>query len=122
MKVLVVDDSAVMRRILIRTLSGIGIIHIDQASDGKQAVNAVMEGSYDLVLMDWNLPNMPGIEAVKSIRSKGLSVPIVMVTSNMQKNHVVEALKAGVTYYFIKPFKGDEFVEKIQEILKLNKR
>ena len=86
MKVLVADDSAVMRRILVGALGKAGITDIGQVGDGKEAIAAVMADKYDLVLMDWNMPNMLGIDAVKEIRAKGYKVPIIMVTTENEKN------------------------------------
>ena len=117
MKALVVDDSSVMRRIHIKALAQAGIHEVDQAVDGKQALQKVEQNQYDLILMDWNLPNLSGVEAVKTIRSQGLDIPIIMISSNMKKTRIIEALEAGATYYFIKPYKQDEFLDKLRKIM-----
>ncbi|MHC4662700.1 MAG: response regulator [Planctomycetota bacterium] len=117
MKALVIDYSAMMRNILTRTVERAGITEIEQASDGRQALTAILENEYDIVLLDWNLPSMPGIEVVKAIRSNGKNMPVFMVSSNMRKTRIFDALKAGATYYFIKLFKQYTFVGKIREIL-----
>jgi len=118
MKVLVVDDSAAMRKILIAAIEKAGITDVTQAGDGREAINAASENDFDVVLMDWNMPNMLGIEAVKAIRALGKKMPIIMVTTEAEKSRVIEALKSGATSYMIKPFKPEAIVEKIQEVLK----
>lgn len=117
MKALVVDDSAVMRKILIGALSRAGIEDVDQASDGQEAVNSVMQTEYNLILMDWNMPNMLGIDALRAMRAAGKTVPVIMVTTEAEKSRVLEALKAGANNYIIKPFEADAIVEKIKQVL-----
>lgn len=117
MKALVVDDSAVMRKVLIGALGRANIEEVDQASDGKEAVDAVQKNEYGLVLMDWNMPNMLGIDAVKAIRQLGKTMPIIMVTTEAEKSRVIEALKSGANNYIIKPFEPATIVAKIQEVL-----
>ncbi len=117
MKALVVDDSAVMRKILIGALGQAGIAEVGEAADGAQAVAAVKEGGIGIVLMDWNMPNMLGIDAVKAIRAAGATVPIIMVTTEAEKLRVIEALKAGANNYIVKPFKPETVVAKVQETL-----
>jgi two-component system chemotaxis response regulator CheY len=117
MKALVVDDSGVMRKVLIGALGRAEITEVDQAADGKEAVDAVMTTDYNLVLMDWNMPNMLGIDAVRAIRAAGKTMPIIMVTTEAEKTRVIEALKAGANNYIIKPFEPTTIVSKIQEVL-----
>lgn len=117
MKALVVDDSAVMRKVLIGALGRAQINEVDQAADGQEAVDACEAGEYDLVLMDWNMPNMLGIDAVRAIRANGKTMPIIMVTTEAEKSRVIEALKSGANNYIIKPFEPTTIVAKIQEVL-----
>jgi two-component system, chemotaxis family, chemotaxis protein CheY len=117
MKALVVDDSAVMRKVLIGALSRANINEVDQAADGQEAVTAAENSDYDLVLMDWNMPNMLGIDSVRAIRALGKTMPIIMVTTEAEKSRVIEALKAGANNYIIKPFEPATIVAKIQEVL-----
>jgi two-component system chemotaxis response regulator CheY len=118
MKVLVVDDSVVMRRIMINALNQSGTTDIEEAPDGAEAVRMVMEKDYDLVLMDWNMPNLLGIDAVRKIRENGKAVPIIMVTTEAEKSRVVEALKAGANNYVIKPFQPSVIISKIDDVMK----
>ena len=117
MKALVVDDSAVMRKVLIGALSRANITDVDQAADGAEAVAAVEKCEYGLILMDWNMPNMLGIDAVRAIRAAGKTVPVIMVTTEAEKSRVIDALKAGANNYVIKPFEPTTIVTKIQEVL-----
>lgn len=117
MKVLVVDDSAVMRKVLIGALTQAGIQDVEQAGDGQEAVKAVKSTAFDVILMDWNMPNMLGIDAVKSIRADGCKTPVIMVTTEAEKSRVLEALKSGANNYVIKPFQADTIVKKIEETL-----
>jgi len=117
MKALVVDDSAVMRKVLIGALSRANIQEVDQAADGLDAVAAVKKDQYDLILMDWNMPNLLGIDAVREIRALGSQVPIIMVTTEAERCRVIDALKAGANNYIIKPFEPTTIVAKIEEVL-----
>lgn len=117
MKALVVDDSGVMRKVLIGALSRAGITEADQAADGQISVDMCKENDYCVVLMDWNMPNMLGIDAVRAIRALGKTMPIIMVTTEAEKSRVLEALKSGANNYIIKPFEPTTIVSKIQEVL-----
>lgn len=119
MKALVVDDSAVMRKVLAGALARAGITEVDQAEDGERAVAAVSETEYGLVLMDWNMPKLSGIEAVKKIRALGKSVPVIMVTTESEKSRVVDALKAGANSYILKPFEPAAIAEKIKSLVNI---
>ena len=117
MKALVVDDSAVMRKVVIGALARADITDVDQAADGVEAVKACKEAEYDLVLLDWNMPNMLGIDALKEIRALGQTMPVIMVTTEAEKGRIVEALKAGATNYVIKPFEPQTIIQKITEVI-----
>ena len=117
MRALVVDDSAVMRKVLIGALGRANITDVDQAADGQEAVAATEANQYDIVLMDWNMPNMLGIDALRTIRANGKTMPIIMVTTEAEKSRVIEALKAGAQNYIIKPFEPSTIVSKIQDVL-----
>jgi len=117
MKALVVDDSAVMRKVLIGALGRAGIADVAQACDGREAVEAVKADEYGLVLIEWSMPDMAGIEAVRQIRALGQSMPIIMVSTAAERSHVLEALKAGANSYVVKPFEPTTIVAKIREVL-----
>ena len=114
MKALVVDDSMVMRKVLIGALSRVQINDVDQAMDGVEAVDFAAKGQYDIILMDWNMPNKNGLEAVQVIRAAENKTPIVMVTTEAEKANIVTALKAGANNYVVKPFEPNVIVDKIK--------
>lgn len=117
-KILIVDDFATMRRILKNILKQIGFKNITEADDGTSAIEELQKESFDLVISDWNMPKMTGIELLKWIRANESMkhIPVLMVTAEAQKQNVIEAVKAGVTNYVVKPFTADSISEKIQKI------
>jgi len=117
MKALIVDDSETTRRIIVRALEKANITESDQAANGEEAVRACSQSQYDVVLMDWNMPSMSGIEAVKAIRKSGNKVPIIMVTTEAEKSRIIEALKEGANNYIAKPFQPDVLAAKIKETI-----
>ena len=117
MKALVVDDSSVMRKVLIKGLAQMGITEVYEAGDGQEAVDAVASEHYDLVLMDWNMPRMLGIDALRAMRAGGAKVPVVMVTTEAEKSRVLEAIKSGANNYLIKPFNQEMLAAKIKDVL-----
>ncbi len=116
MKFLVVDDSSTMRRIIKNSLKRIGYESIEEAENGVDALNKI-EG-IDIILTDWNMPEMDGLQLVKKVRETNKEIPILMVTTNAAKDDIVEALKNGVNNYIVKPFTPDTLKEKINSILK----
>ncbi|NLX05148.1 MAG: response regulator [Phycisphaerae bacterium] len=117
MKVMLVDDSRTIRNIEKNVLGQLGYTEILEAGDGIEALS-VMEGNMpELMLVDWNMPNMDGLTLVKTVREKGVQVPIIMVTTEAEKARVVEAIKAGVNNYVVKPFTADTLGEKIKQTL-----
>ena len=119
MKTLLVDDSRTMRKILAGILKQTGLTDILEAADGTSAVGVVgAEGdAIGLVLMDWNMPNMNGYDALKVIRANGFKGPVVMVTTEAEKERIIDAIKAGASDYVIKPFTQDIVVSKVQRLL-----
>ncbi len=118
MKILVVDDSSTMRRIISNTLKKIGYSDLVEAGDGKEGLARMAENTFDLIVTDWNMPNMDGLEFTKVVRSTQGTVPILMVTTNAAKTDVIEALKAGVNTYVVKPMTPETLEEKIKAIFK----
>ena len=122
MKVLVVDDSYVVRYSMTKALEKAGITAVTQACNGEEAVAKCMKGAFELVMMDYHMPKMGGAEAVKSIRDAGFKMPIIMVTTEVEKTHVLKALQAGANNYIVKPFTDQMVIDKIKEtFLKLTK-
>ncbi len=117
MKVLLVDDSKTMRNIQRGILTQLGYEHIEEAVDGVDALEKVASFGPELILLDWNMPNMDGITFIKQYRGSGAKVPVIMVTTEAEKSRVVEAIKAGVNNYVVKPFTPNVLGERIQETL-----
>ncbi|KJU85409.1 response regulator receiver domain-containing protein [Candidatus Magnetobacterium bavaricum] len=124
MKILVVDDFSTMRRIVKNILKQLGFDKIEEAEDGEQAFTKLKNGGFDFLVTDWNMPNVTGLELLKRVRSdaKLKSMPVLMVTAEAEKEQVVEALKAGVNNYVIKPFTADVLKEKIEKIFEKVKK
>jgi two-component system chemotaxis response regulator CheY len=123
MKILVVDDSSTMRRIIVNTLSRLGYKDVVQAADGQEAWDALQANEdIGVVITDWNMPNMNGLELVKKIRAqeKYKAMPIIMVTTEGGKKEVIIALKAGVNNYIVKPFTPQVLKEKLEGVLGKN--
>ena len=119
MKVLVVDDSSTMRRIIVNTLSRLGYKDTVQGADGVEAWEAMQANpDVNVVITDWNMPNMNGLELVKKIRAeeKYVDIPIIMVTTEGGKAEVITALKAGVNNYIAKPFTPQVLKEKFEQM------
>jgi len=118
--ILVVDDSRIMRNIVKNyfTEQKIPCQYIE-ASDGVEALDILMKQPIDLVLLDWNMPKLSGIDFLKKVRAinKYTKLPIIMVTSESAKYNVIEALKLGATDYIIKPINGKLFAEKISKVI-----
>ncbi len=118
MKILVVDDFSTMRRIIKNILKQIGFANVDEAENGQVALSKIADGNYDFVISDWNMPEMNGIELLKSVRANETTkdLPFLMVTAEAKKDNVVEAVKAGVNNYIVKPFTAETLQEKISKI------
>jgi len=124
MKILVVDDFSTMRRIIKNILRQLGYERIEEAEDGAQALTKLKNGDFEFIIADWNMPNMDGLELLKNVRAdqRLKDMPFLMVTAEAEKEKVVEAIKAGVNNYIVKPFTAELLKEKMDKIFeKLNK-
>lgn len=122
-KVLVVDDSSTMRRIITNALIDLGVESnlITQAVDGSDALGKMKTAdNFDLILTDWNMPKMDGLTLVHNLRKlpKSENTPIVMITTEGCKEEVVAALKSGVNNYIVKPFNSETLKSKLLPILR----
>ena len=117
-KVLVVDDFATMRRIVKGVLKQLGFNSIVEAEDGTSALDTLKKEKVGLIVSDWNMPKMTGLDLLKAVRGDdGLKeIPFIMVTAEGQKENVVEAVKAGVSNYIVKPFTPETFNEKLEKV------
>ncbi len=119
MKILLVDDSGMIRSVLKKYLTDLGLSDFAEAPDGVFALRAVAAQKIDLIFMDWNMPNLSGFEALKKLKANpaAKSIPIIMVTSEQEKGHILEAVKAGAANYVIKPFSAAVIKEKMAPYL-----
>jgi len=118
--ILVVDDSRIMRNIVKNYFSDQKIpCQYLEAENGNDALDLLMTQPVDLILLDWNMPKLSGIDFLKKVRgiSKYVKLPIIMVTSESARYNVIEALKVGATDYIIKPINGKLFAEKISKVI-----
>lgn len=117
MKALVVDDSLTIRRIVIKALGMVGISETAEAADGTEALEALKKEQFDVVLLDWNMPKLTGIETLRAMREGGNKTPVIMVTTEAEKSRVIEAIKTGANDYLIKPFAPDQLAAKVKGIM-----
>jgi two-component system, chemotaxis family, chemotaxis protein CheY len=118
--VLVVDDSSMMRKIVVKNLRECGFdVNVQEAEDGKGALDLFVRGGIDLVLTDWNMPVMDGLGLVKEIRKLDpeKKIPVVMITTEVTADKVKEAVIAGASNYLAKPFTPERFKEKLAKFL-----
>jgi len=118
MKILVVDDFSTMRRITKNLLRELGFNNTQEADDGITALPMLQSSHFDFVITDWNMPGMEGIDLLRACRKdpKLKSIPILMVTAESKRDHILEAAKAGVNGYIVKPFTAATLQEKIDKI------
>ena len=117
MKIMLVDDSRTMRNMQKNVLALLGHKEIVEAADGEEALKVAEAESPELILLDWNMPKMDGLTFLKNYRLKDKTTPIIMVTTEAEKSRVIEAIKAGVNNYVIKPFTPDVLQTRIAETL-----
>lgn len=117
--VLVVDDFSTMRRIIKTALKQMGIEDITEAEDGKIALQKLKLKDFKLIISDWNMPNLMGIDFLRRVRAdeKYKHIPFLMVTAEARKDNVLEAAKAGVSNYITKPFTAEDLQKKIENIV-----
>ncbi len=119
MRILVVDDSRMARSVIRKMLGEIGYSFVAEAADGVEAMEKLRHSTFDLVMTDWEMPRMDGIELVREIRrSPDLDIPVLMVSGEGHRSRFIEVLRAGAQGYIRKPFKADKVQRKIDEVLK----
>jgi two-component system chemotaxis response regulator CheY len=119
MKILLVDDSKTMRNIQRKILSALPDTTFAEAGDGVEALAliAATPGGFDLILVDWNMPNMDGITLISKIRETDKKTLLIMATTEAEKSRVLEALRAGVNNYVVKPFTVESLTSKVTQTL-----
>ena len=118
MNILIVDDFSIMRRIIKNLLLDLGFNNTQEADDGTTALPILQNGNIDFLITDWNVSGMTGIELLKVIRAdeKLADLPVLMVTAESNREHIIEAAQAGVNGYIVKPFTTLTLKEKIEKI------
>jgi len=119
LRVLVVEDSSTMRNIIVNALRDIGFNDITEAGDGDKALEVLDSKEIDLVLCDWKMPTMTGIQVLEKVRARPefKTLPFIMCTAESQKENVLEAIQKGVSNYIIKPFDKKQLIKKIEQAL-----
>ena len=119
MNILIVDDYKTMLRIINNLLKQLGFKNIEEATDGSEALRKLREGSFHLVISDWNMVPMTGLQLLKEVRAdaKLKAVPFIMVTAESKTENVVEAKSAGVSNYIVKPFNAETLKQKLVTVL-----
>ncbi|HHD7736645.1 TPA: chemotaxis response regulator CheY [Providencia rettgeri] len=114
----VVDDFSTMRRIVRNLLKELGFNKIEEAEDGVDALEKIRAGSIDFVVADWNMPNMDGLELLKTIRGDDAlkHIPVLMVTAEAKKENIIAAAQAGASGYVVKPFTAAILEEKLNKV------
>ncbi len=120
LKILIVDDFATMRKVIRNLLKQGGFENVVEAEDGVAALKILQSQKVDFIISDWNMPNMSGLDLLKTVRGDGelKELPFLMVTAEALKDNVVAAVKAGVSNYIVKPFTAEVLNEKIEKIVK----
>ncbi len=118
MKVLIVDDFATMRRIVKNIMTQLGYKNLLEADDGSTALEVLKNEKVDLIISDWNMPKMTGLELLKAVRGDAdlADTPFIMVTAEAQQDNIILAVKAKVSQYIVKPFTADTLGEKIAKV------
>ena len=117
MKILLVDDSRTMRNIQKKVLAALGTAEFAEAGDGIEALALMADAKFDLALVDWNMPNMDGHTLVQKIRETDKATPLIMVTTEAEKQRVMDAIKAGVNNYVIKPFTPESLLDRVNQTM-----
>ena len=117
-RILTVDDMATMRKIIKSLLNQLGYTNIDEAENGKEALAKLKQSKYDLVLLDWNMPEMDGITLLQEIRKDThlKDIPVIMVTAEAKKENVLLAIQSGANNYIVKPFTAETLKDKLEKV------
>ncbi|WP_166432714.1 chemotaxis response regulator CheY [Luteimonas yindakuii] len=118
MRVLIVDDFSTMRRIIKNLLTDLGFNNTVEAEDGHSALAVLRQDAVELVITDWNMPGMTGIELLRAIRADAAlrALPVLMVTAEAKREQIIEAAQNGVNGYIIKPFTAQTLEEKLNKV------
>lgn len=119
MRILVIDDAMTMRRIVINLLRQLGFTNMNEADDGTTGWEKLQSETFDLIISDWNMPKMTGIDLLRKVRAdaKYAQTPFIMVTAEGKRENVIAAVQAGVSNYIVKPFNAATLKEKMVKVI-----
>jgi two-component system chemotaxis response regulator CheY len=119
-KILIVDDQVTMLRIIRSMLQQLGYNNVEQALDGNAALEELAKGGFGLIISDWNMEGMNGIEFLRAVRAHSTykTIPFIMVTAENKKENIMEAVQAGVSNYIVKPFNTDTLKSKMEHVFR----
>lgn len=119
MRILVIDDFQTMRRIIINLLRQLGFTNMTEADDGSTAWEKLQAEHVDLIVSDWNMPKMTGMDLLRKVRAdeKYKTTPFIMVTAEGKRENVIAAVQAGVSNYIVKPFNAATLKEKLSKVI-----
>lgn len=112
-KVLIADDDPLMRTIIVVSLGEAA--EVVEAADGDEALSLLEQNEFDLIFLDWDMPGANGLEVLQTIRARGCSMPIIMVTAEAKREQILKAIRAGASDYLIKPFESEALREKLEK-------
>ena len=120
LKTLIIDDMSSMRMMIKSVLREYGIIDVHEAADGEKAVELIAGGRFDLIICDWDMPKMTGLEFLRHVRATDTTrqLPFIMLTAVSDRDHVAQAIDAGVSDYLAKPFKPADLMRKIDRAMR----
>ena len=120
LKTLIVDDMSSMRMMIKSVLRENGIVDVVEAADGEKAAEILEKNRFQLIICDWDMPNMNGLEFLQHVRAEPSlgQMPFIMLTANADRDHVAQAIEAGVNDYLTKPFKPADLMRKVSRIVR----
>jgi|LakMenEpi03Aug12_release.lakeMendotaPanAssembly.Ray.scaffolds.fasta_scaffold379062_2 two-component system chemotaxis response regulator CheY len=117
-RVLVVDDVPSARKVVTRLLNKIGLTDVIEASTGDDALSKLQQDEVQLVISDWNMPEMDGLTLLNKMRENKINqIPFILITSSADRDEVIQAFKAGISDYIVKPFNGETLAKKVQSVI-----
>jgi two-component system chemotaxis response regulator CheY len=117
-RVLVVDDVPSARKVVTRLLNKIGLTDVIEASTGDDALGKLQQDEVQLVISDWNMPEMDGLTLLNKMRENKINqIPFILITSSADRDEVIQAFKAGISDYIVKPFNGETLAKKVQSVI-----
>lgn len=117
--ILIVDDAAMIRKLVGNVLSSLGFTDITEAASGREAINLLAHNKFDFIITDWRMDDLDGIEIVRHVRGRRSNIPIIMLTGNTEASYVKAAISAGVNGYLLKPFSAEQLVKRIRSIIEV---